>query len=448
MTVPMKKTLIFPLLFVNLTLFAQIHPADSLKLLLKTEMADSSRVLLMAELAETYWYSDPDTSFSIAQQGFALARQIRFVRGEANCLRNIGVILDLSGNYPAALEHYLQALKKFESLNDLKGMIKIYADLGATYTEQGDQKTAIYYTWKSKVLAESIPRPEYSIIGLINLGDIYEKLNKLDSARICTNQAYELAIKYNELLIQGIALNNLGNIHSKMHQGIIAMSYYHQSLLLVKGTGDHEAICETTLGLAKLFADAGQADSALYYSRMSLASAYASGFTKRILNASLFLTDYFKGKNLVDSAYHYQEITMAAKDSLFSQEKVRKVQNLNFLEQIRQQEIAEAKLQAQEKREGNIQMLGVGAFIPFFFGILILFSKWTKKRKIIRFLGLVGVLLLFEFIAYLLDPLIVSLSFGIPVLNLLFLVILASLLVPLDGWLEEWVNEKLAPDEN
>jgi hypothetical protein len=198
--------------------------------------------------------------------------------------------------------------------------------------------------------------------------------------------------------------------------------------------------------MAMLFADAGQADSALYYSYLSLSSAYASGFTKRILNASSFLTNYFKGLNLVDSAYHYQGITMAAKDSLFSQEKVRKVQNLNFLEQIRQQEIAEAKREAQEKRKENIQMLGVGAFIPFFFGILILFSKWTQKRKIIRFLGFLGILLLFEFIAYLLGPLIVLLSQNIPVLNLLFLLILASLLVPLDNWMEDWVSVKLAPD--
>ncbi len=444
----MKKSFIILLLFLYLTGFAQIHQADSLKLLLKTEIADSTRVLFMAELAETYWYSNPDTSFLIAQQGFTLARQIGFVLGEANCLRNIGVVLDLSGDYPAALEHYLQALKKYESLNDLRGMIKIYADIGAVYSEQGDYDIAISYTWKSKALAESIDRPDLSIIGLINLGDFYEKLNKLDSALICTNQAYVLTIRYNELFVSGIALTNLGNIHSKMQQGNIALSYYHQSLSLLKGTVDYEAACESTLGMAKIFADAGKADSALHYSRLSLASAYASGFTKRILNASSFLANYFKGLNLVDSAYHYLGITMAAKDSLFSQEKVRKVQNLNFLEQIRQQEIAETIRQTQEKRKERIQMLGVGTFIPFFFGILILFSKWTIKRKTIRFFGLLGVLLLFEFIAYLLDPFIVSLSHGIPVLNLLFLVILASLLVPLDSWMEDWINEKLAPDSN
>jgi hypothetical protein len=226
----------------------------------------------------------------------------------------------------------------------------------------------------------------------------------------------------------------------------IAMSFYHQSLSLLKGTDDHEAICESTLNLAKLFADAGNADSALYYSHLSLASAHASGFTKRILNAASFLTNYFKSHNLVDSAFQYQGLAMAAKDSLFSQEKVRKIQNLNFLEQIRQQEIAEAKLLALEKRKVKIQMLGVGTFITFLFGILVLFSKWTGKQKTIRFLGLLGVLLLFEYIAYLLDPLIVSLSHDIPILNLLFLVILASLLVPVNNRMEDWVNEKLAPD--
>ena len=103
-----------------------------------------------------------------------------------------------------------------------------------------------------------------------------------------------------------------------------------------------------------------------------------------MLNASSFISDYFKGQNWLDSAYHYQEITIAAKDSLFSQEKVRQVQNLSFLEQIRQQEIAEAKLKAEEERKSNMQMLGIGAFISFFFGILFVFSKRRTTRKITR----------------------------------------------------------------
>lgn len=92
----MKKTLVISLLFFSLTTFSQIHPAASLQASQKPELADTAKVLSLAELAQTYWYSNPDTSFYLAQKGFALARQINFVRGEADCLRNLGVVLDLS----------------------------------------------------------------------------------------------------------------------------------------------------------------------------------------------------------------------------------------------------------------------------------------------------------------------------------------------------------------
>ncbi len=276
------------------------------------------------------------------------------------------------------------------------------------------------------------------------LPDSFEKLNQLDSARIYTNQAYELAVKYNIQYILGIALNNLGNIHSKMQQGDIAIGYYRQSLSKVFSINDTEGICETTLGMAELFRKAGQADSALYYSRLSLATADEGGFTKPLLNASSFLTNYFKGLNLLDSAYHYQEITIAAKDSLFSQEKTRAVQNLSFTEQLRQQEIAEANQKAEEEWKSNIQMMGIGTFITFFFGLLFVFSKRKANPKFIKFLGLLGLLLLFEFISLFLHPYIATFTHHTPVLMLLILVGVASMLVPVHHKLQRWVKEKLA----
>jgi len=209
------------------------------------------------------------------------------------------------------------------------------------------------------------------------------------------------------VFISGITLNNLGNIYSKMQQRNIAMSYYQQSLTIFKNADDHEGICESALGMAKLFAEAKQADSALYYSHFSLASANESGFTKRILNAASFLTNYFKGLNLVDSAYHYQEITLAAKDSLFSQEKVRKVQNLNFMEQIRQQEIAEAKRLTLEKGEKTFRCWELEHLFPFSLAFSCYSASGPENAKPSGF-WIIGTLLLFEFIAYLLDRLLLA----------------------------------------
>ena len=182
----------------------------------------------------------------------------------------------------------------------------------------------------------------------------------------------------------------------------------------------------------------------LHYARLSFATAREAGFTKRILDASTFLSTYFKGLNRIDSAYYYQGITVATKDSLFSQEKTREVQNLSFSEKIRQQEIEEADKQAKEERKSNIQLLGIVTFISFFFGLLFVFSKRHVNPKIIKFLGLLGLLLLFEFISLFLHPYIATLTLHTPVYMLLIMVAIASMLVPMHHKLQRWVKEKLA----
>ena len=440
----MKKVLIALLVLITFNSFAQNNVTGSLKQLLRAEIADTTRVRLLNKLAYQYWYTNPDTSLILSQQGLELARKKGFVKGEAWCLISLGMIFCETGNYPKSLEYYLQALKKFESLHNRDGITRVLECIGNVYSELGDEQTAISYYRKGKTLVESNHNQIQLHSILVNLGDSYEKLNQLDSARMYTNQAYELAVRLNNTTFRSTALNNLGNIHSKMHQGEIAMGYYRQSLPLEKEVKDFDGLCETTLGMAALFKKSGQADSALHYARLSFATAREAGFTKRILNASTFLSTCFKDLNRIDSAYYYQGTTIAAKDSLFSQEKTREVQNLSFMEKIRQQEIEEASRLAKEERKSNIQLLGIVTFISFFFGLLFVFSKRHVNPKIIKFLGLLGLLLLFEFISLFLHPYIAALTHHTPVYMLLILVVIASMLVPMHHKLQQWVKEKLA----
>ena len=440
----MKRVLIALLALIAFSSHAQNNKADSLKRLLRSEIADTTRVKLLGNLAYLYFNTSPDTSLILTQQGLALARQIGFVKGEAYCLYCLGSIFWVTGDYPKSLEYHLQALKKYESIHNQSGIGLAYLNIGIVYGTMGDQQMAIIYYKKSKTLAESMQDPTRMNYVLLDLGDTYENINQLDSARIYTNQAYEMAIRLNIAEIRYTALNNLGNIYSRMQQGEIAMGYYHQSLPMEIELKDFIVLCETTLGMATLFKNSGQADSSLYYARLSFATANAGGFTKQKLNASIFLSTCFKDLNRIDSAYYYQGITIAAKDSLFSQEKTRAVQNLSFMEKIRQQEIEEANRLAREERKSNIQLLGIVTFISFFFGLLFVFSKRHVNPKIIKFLGLLGLLLLFEFISLFLHPYIATLTHHITVYMLLIMVAIASMLVPMHHKLQRWVKEKLA----
>lgn len=439
----MKYIFIF-LLLLSTSVWAQDAYTDSLNTALKLARDDSSRSLLLAEIAKNYYYSRPDTALILAQNGIALAREAGYPKGVAEGLNVLCRIFALTGNYPQSLENGLEALKIFERIDDKIGIISTEINIGNVYNEIGDLRTSLEYFFKAKAIAEAVQDTRGLAIILLNAGDSYEKLNMLDSARFYTEQAKQLTDRYNFIDFRSLALNNLGNIYSKMDKKPIAMDYYRQSIHEFKLLNDFDGICESTIGLARIFLRLGRSDSALFYAHKSLFAAREGGFTNRLLNASIFLSNKYKAMGNIDSAFHYQELTIAAKDSLFNQEKSKQVQTLRFEEVRRVQEKEALAREAAFERKKNIQMAGIGAFIPVFFGILLFVSRKRVSPKTIEFFGLLGLLLLFEFITLYMHPRIEEFTHHTPVLTLLILVAMAALLVPSHHKLEHWVKEKLA----
>lgn len=439
----MKFFLLAILLIISLNSRAQKTLIDSLKRRLGSEQQDTLRVGLLYELGNSYKYTKPDTALLFGQQGMLLARKLKFQAGQAKCLNLIGNVIAETGNYPKALEIQLQALKIGEEIKDRKQIAYTYLAIGNIYIYQKDEKQALTYYLKCKRIAMAMHDEKLLVKCLGNIGDSYEKANELDSARHYTLQAYEMSLHMKNRATRVFALCNLGNIYARMDQPEIAMAYYRQGMPDMMALSDNESLTETTLGMATLFKKAGKKDSALFYAYRSLAIARKNGFTRYLLNASSFMALIYKSERNVDSAYAYEEMTIAAKDSLFSQQKNKEMQNLGYTEISRQQELAAGKEAEEESRKKNIQMAGIGAFIPLFFGILLLYSKKKTQPRVIEFLGLLGLLLLFEFIALFIHPYIAAFTHDTPLFMLMILVATAALLVPLHHRLEGLLKARI-----
>lgn len=439
----MKKAIILLLLLQTHFSRAQTHEIDSLKQLLQNETRDTSRCILLSDLSFLYAWSRPDTALLLAQQGLQLAKSVGFIKGESLCLTSMAVAFTQTGNYPKALEFYLDALKKFESADEKYLVTSNLINIGNIYSLQDNYRKYLAYTFKALTIAAGLNDGFRSMICHMNLGDGYEKLNILDSARIFTQMAYEEALKLDDDQNIGACLNNLGNIYRKMKQPVLAMEYYRQGLTYSGKIDDYDLFCETYLGMAKLFRNAGQNDSALYYSKRSFEIAQDGGFTLRVLDASNFLADCYKARN-TDSAYKYLATTIATKDSLYSQAKMSQIQNLTLEETMRQQEIAVRERMLAEERKTNIQyaILAI-ALISFVTLFILLSNSIMANEKWISFLGVLGLLLVFEFINLLVHPYVAGITHHSPVLMLVALVLIASLLIPLHNRLEHWIKHKL-----
>ncbi len=160
--------------------------------------------------------------------------------------------------------------------------------------------------------------------------------------------------------------------------------------------------------------------------------------------AAGFLRRVYDSLRQTDSAYIYARLESVFRDSVFSREKINKIQSLAFSEQLRVSEEEAKSRQESEKRKQNIQYaliaLGIITFIIFF---LLLSRRFITNAKVIEFFGVIALLIVFEFLNLLLHPFLERTTHHSPVLMLLALVCIAALLVPLHHKLEKWATHKL-----
>jgi tetratricopeptide (TPR) repeat protein len=443
----MKKSfyLLFVIWFVQLnSLRAQIITIDTLNHLLKSTKHDTTRSLVLARLCQEYSHSNPDTALQLAQQGLVLARSIGYTHGEAACLYVMATTFSQTGNDAKALDLTLQALKKVEQGSDQEMQFLCLSSVSVAYWSQQDYKRALTYELQAKDIAFSESDSGHMISVFTGLGDIYEKLNQLDSARFYTEQGYNLAVKQKDTLNIGGALNVLGNTYSKMQQSAIAMDNYKLGIVYSGIANDQTTICESSLGMAKLFQQLGRNDSCLYYAKISYAMAKREHNSPFLLNACTFLAEYYKHIYLVDSAYAYLSAMITIKDSIFSLERIGEIQSLSFDESMRQKEIAAKQTAENLEHRNNLQVLGITAGIIILMTLFFVLSQsFIVHERWIKFLGIIGLLVVFEYFYIFIDPYVIKITNESPIWMLLALVLIAVLLEPLHNRIEHWITYKL-----
>src|SRR5277367_451626 len=103
--------LLIPLLLITALLFSQKSAIDSLQSALKKEKTDTGRIILLFNLSLAYQDSKPDSALALAQDAYFKSKKIKFVRGESRALNQMAFAFSSIGNFPKALEYYIEQLK-------------------------------------------------------------------------------------------------------------------------------------------------------------------------------------------------------------------------------------------------------------------------------------------------------------------------------------------------
>jgi hypothetical protein len=440
----MKRWIYVVLLSIS-TLFSygQSKRIDSLRYKLSIAKTDTAKITLLEQIA--FFSSNTDSVFFYAQKALVLLNKIDFPRGKILTYRTLGLAYENNGNFPMALKSYLSVLEIAEKYNDPLFKALACIRLASFFATQQNFNAAEQYLSKAKqIVAFEVPQSDYSnrCFALLSIGESYFSLNIPDSALKYTQQAYELALEKKVThRLPGI-LGHLGDIHQRLGNNGLALEYYraYQNEQLKQGKRKDEF----NDGIAKLFLKEGNTDSALYYAKLTQQTDNENKSFGNKSNNYFLLADIFDKKGNIDSAYYYTRAATKIKDSIYSKEKEQQIQNLTYNEQQRQHDIEAQKQAASTERKKDIQyaLLALG-IIGFLLLFLLLSHSFITNERIIRFLGVVALLIIFEFLNLLLHPFLERITSHSPIFMLLAMVCIAALLVPAHHQLEKWMTHTM-----
>jgi tetratricopeptide (TPR) repeat protein len=356
----------------------------------------------------------------------------------------IAIRVNRNGDYNTSLNMSLPVLSSFEERKDTFGIIAALRRISNCYEFANNFGQAVF--WAKKTIPYVIAlRDETELSNSYNdIGATYAKAMMVDSGLYYAQQAVNIDMRLNNENNLPYSLSTLAENYIAGKNYDLALPFLKKALVYAKASGTAWAIAYTELDLAQSYRGLNVYDSSIHYAQECITVSKNNDTKETLLKAYEVLDGVYEATNRQDSANKYFRLATAIKDSVYTIEKLNASQATSFREQLRQQELAAEKTKTEEERKNNIQYAAMAIGILCFISIFLLLSRSIiVNEKWISFLGILGLLVVFEFINLLIHPFLERVTHHSPVLMLLALVAIAALLIPLHNWLKHWINHKM-----
>ena len=380
---------------------------------------DTTTVNTLVEQSKSLIASDSAKAHNLAIEAKNMASEIDYPKGEAYALKNIGMLYYQKGRYVETLDYWNQSLKIFEDSKDDIGIANMLNNIGAIYFNQGADAKALEYILKSLQVAERIGVTLRIVSALINVGNTYH--NKKDPVAL----NYLLRVvplvernKNTEAYI--VVTGNIGEIYFDNNDNAKAFEYFNKSIKTAGNTSSaafsyngigkiklkegkfSEALQNhnKALTLAKKFEDKlqevrglrGIADVYMKTDNTALAIQYynkARVVAEDMDDLKVELNDLYKEMALAykksgnfSDAFTYQSLYSDIKDSIYSIESKKKLNQIQFDFELSKKEVEINLKEARIKSERQVRLGLTGGLVLILIIAFIIYRHSLQKTRI------------------------------------------------------------------
>ena len=254
---------------------------------------------------------------------------------QATIEKNLGYLAQKDGYGDSVLYYYNSAIRLYGKAGDSVGLAKIKSQLAIFYKLSGDYEMAIKNILEAKRILKKYEIQDSYLRSLINLANIYERLQEYDTALAYYEQCYEKGLELDNSKLSSIALTNKAVIYYRQKKYDESLTAFLRVIEFNEKIGDKRALAKLYSNISLVYEKLGE--EVLKRKSIEKSLQYATELDDKVLqlsalnNLGLFYKykmEYTKAEN------HFKESLLLAEQMSYKRDKRSAYKNLSEVYEI------------------------------------------------------------------------------------------------------------------
>lgn len=308
------------------------------------------------------------------------SKRANYKNGQIFALRLKGIYYEFKNDYDNAVNYYLQSLAASRKIDNASYISCALSDLAAVYASYLNQPAKARDMYLQILDLPSSNGVSSRITNYINLGAIYNMLNKPDSALAYLENARIIAEPYKGKMDLANLYNNIGNVYVKKHNFNKAIGYFQRNKHEHELGNERADLWSDYLNLSDSYIGLKKFDSAQVYAFKSLELAKEFNSRNKEAGSYAVLAKLYKESKKFQLAFEYQQKWYELDTSLVNTETNNNIAELqekyNAIEREHENNLLQSQVVAEKLKHKIYIYLVVAAGLV----ILVVSFAFLEKR--------------------------------------------------------------------
>ena len=361
---------------------------DSLLKELKHPNSDTGLINNWVLLASAFPTIFPDSGIYYGNLALDKSVAINNKSFQIASLLALGSNYTKKGNQPKALSSLSKALELSIETNDSLNIGRSYTRLSILYRTMGDISKFADYVERAFAINQKLNNKFEIAWNLLTMASIYLIKKQYHEAIHFYKKALAVALISNNNTVVAYSYSNTAEAFMKLKQFKKALEYQYKALKLEEEMGDKYGVATEYISISEAYSGLSDSeegvkkavllDSAVHYSKLAIYMSYQCDIPAIRIGMIAILASIFKKKNNYKEAFELLLHANALKDSVFSEERKKQLQEIETGKALvsKEKEIEIQKLRLVKSKQLQIAMIiGIALLIGSTFFIYRSFKK-------------------------------------------------------------------------